>query len=231
MTIVDRELRPRDSWMPAIAMLTVALLGVAALLNGIGPVGVMAGAHSGGGHVVTLPALAPEEQVAFAGVDQAIERLHLTDAERPEQFEAYENLLLAVTESLPAKPDEAALARVRELLDRSLPPPAARDVAGVLPSFLAYRRAEESLLELTPGAPRTAEGAYLHLQLQDALRRTFLGNDLTTKLYSASYRMIDTHLVRQMLMEREDLEEAEKRRLIREQMEALSVGQNTGDSG
>lgn len=231
MTTVDGAFRPGNSWMPAIAMLTVALLGVAALLNGVGTVGVMSGAHSGGGHSVALPALPPEEQVVFARVDQAIRRLHLTDAERPEEFEAYENLLLAVTESLPATPDEAALARVRTLLDRSLPPPAARDLIEMLPVFLAYRRAEESLLELTPGAPRTVEGAYLHLQLQNALRRSFLGVDLTTKLYGARYRMIDSHLVRQMLMEREDLEEDEKRRLIREQMEGQTVGQNTGDSG
>ncbi|MFL1404689.1 hypothetical protein ACJO2E_05005 [Marinobacter sp. M1N3S26] len=231
MTTVDREFRPRDSWMPAIAMLTVALLGVAALLNGVGPVGVMSGSHSGGGHYVALPALAAEEQVVFAGVDQAIERLHLTDMERPEQFEAYESLLLAVAESLPVSPGEAALTRVSELLDRSLPAPAARDVADVLPSFLAYLRAEESLLGLTPGAPRTVEGAYLHLQLQDALRRIFLGDDLTTRLYSTSYHMIDTHLVRQILMERTDLEESEKQRLIREQMEALSVGRNPGDAG
>lgn len=231
MTTMDKLLPPRDSWMPAFAMLTVALVTVAAMLNGVGPVGVMASAHSGDGHYVELPALSSDEQIDFSRVDRTLSRLDLTESGRPGQFEEYEGLLLDLAEALPADPGVATLARVGQLLARSLPAPAANELMDILPTFLAYRRAEDSLLGLTPGAPRSIEGAWLHLQLQDALRRTILGEELTTKLYSNSYRMMDMHMVRQMLMQREDLGEEEKRQLIREQMEAFSAQRQQGGAG
>lgn len=231
MTTANRELRPTDSWLPAIAMLTIALLAVAALLNGVGTVGVMGAAHPDSGHHVAVSPLPPAEQLPFAEADRAIERLFLSDSGRSDEFEAYERLLLALSESLPAKPDEASLARAGELLSKSLPAPAADDVITVLPSFLRYQQAEKALLGLSPGAPGDIEGAYLHLRLQNALRHTILGEQVTEQLYSASYRMTELHLARQMLMQRQDLEEEEKRRLIQEQMEALRRQENPEDAG
>lgn len=221
MTTANRELQPRDGWMPAIAMLTIALLSMAALLNGVGAVGVMAPAHPGKGQFVEVAPLSAAEQVAFAGVDRAIERLHLEASGQPEQFEAYEPLLLALAESLPTDPDGTVLARVQKLLSGSLPDPAATDIMAVLPSFLSYQQAEKALLGLSWGVYGGIEGAYLHTQIQNALRETILGEAVTADLYSTSYRMTEIHLVRQMLMERQDLNEEEKRRRIQEQMEAL----------
>lgn len=231
MTTANRELHSNDSWLPAIAMLAVALLMVAALLNGVGAVGVMASADPESGHAVVVTPLAPGEQLPFAEADRAIERLYLSDSGRSEEFEAYERLLLALAESLPARPDEASLARASELLSKSLPAPAAEDVIAVLPSFLSYQQAEKALLGLSPGAPGNIEGAYLHLRLQDALRETILGEQVADQLYSASYRMTEIHLARQMLMQRQDLDEEEKRRRIREQVEALRLQENKEDAG
>ncbi|MFC4260771.1 hypothetical protein ACFOZ5_17275 [Marinobacter lacisalsi] len=231
MTTANRELQPGDSWMPAIAMLAIALLVIAALLNGIGTVGVMASASPDRGHHIAMPSLNPAQRLPFAKADRAIERLHLSGLGHPEEFEAYESLLLALAESLPATPDEVALARAGELLSRSLPAPAAEDVIAMLPSFLSYQQTEKALLGLSPGAPGDIEGAYLHLRLQDALRDTILGERIADQLYSVSYRMTETHMARQMLMQRKDLDEDEKRRLIREQMDALRLQENPEDAG
>lgn len=223
MTTANRELLPRDSWMSAIAMLAVALLAVAVLLNGVGNVGVMAPPHPGGGRHVELPALTSAEQFSFAGAGRAIKRLKLPESGRAEQFEAYEQLLLALAESLPVTPQNATLDRADLLLTKSLPVAAANEVTAVLPSFLRYRQAEKTLLGLSPGAPGDIEGAYLHLQLQNALRNTILGEEVAAKLYGTSYRMTEIHLVRRMLMQRQDLDEDEKRLLIREQMDTLTT--------
>lgn len=231
MTTANRELRPSDSWMPAIAMLTIALLVVAALLNGVGTVGVMASSAPDRGHHIEMPTLNPSQRLPFAEADRAIERLHLSGLGHPEEFEAYESLLLALAESMPAAPDDVALARAGELLSRSLPAPAAEEVMAILPSFLSYQQAEKAMLGLSPGAPGDIEGAYLHLRLQDALRDTILGEPVADKLYSTRYRMTEIHLARQMLMQRQDLDEEEKRRLIREQTEALRLQETSEDAG
>lgn len=227
MTNAGRGPRARESWMPATAMLAIALLAVAAMLNGVGAVGVMAPSHPGHSGLVAPEGLARGEQVAFAGADRAIERLYLADSGRPERFEAYEGLLQALAESLPANPGEPALDRVGVLLARSLPAPAVDDLTAMLPSFLEYQEAEQAWLRLSPVAPGSVEGAYLHLRLQHALRETILGAQVAKKLYSDSYRMTEVHLVRRMLMLRDDLGEEEKRRLIRQQMEALTVQKST----
>jgi hypothetical protein len=217
--------------MPAIALLTVALLAVAALLNGIGAVGVMAPPQAGAGQHVELPALSSAEQLTFSEVDRAIQRLDLQESGRAEPFEAYEQLLLALAEALPVTPDDAALERASLLLSKSLPAPAASEVVAVLPSFLRYQQTEKTLMGLSPGAPGDIEGAYLHLQLQNALLRdTLLGEPVSAKLYSTRYRMTRIHLLRRMLMQRQDLEEDEKRRLIRQQMEALRGQGNPEDA-
>lgn len=177
------------------------------------------------------PCRRPGEPLPFAEADRAIERLYLSDSGRSDEFEAYERLLLALSESLSEKPDNASLARAGELLAKSLPAPAAEDVIAVLPPFLHYQRAEKALLGLSPGAAGDIEGAYLHLRLQNALRNAILGEQMTEQLYSASYRMTEIHLAQQMLMQRQDLDEEEKRRLIREQMEALRLQENPEDAG
>ncbi len=227
----DRNPSPAlTRWMPAMVMLTLALLVVASLLNGIGRVGVMAQAPGAGRHIEAL-VLPDSEQIPFASVDRAISRLDLDDSERAQPFEAYEQVLLALAEALPPQPDEAAFRRARTLLSGSLPAPAASDLATLLPGFLRYQRAEDGLLELTPAGPSGIEAAYLHLQLQNALRRTTLGEQVTERLYRSSHRMTEAHLVRQLLMDREDLDESEKQRRIREHMEALAGQQTEGDAG
>lgn len=229
MTSPHRPPRFSDSRMPGLALLAIALLLVAALLNGVGPVGVTAPAHSGSGHYIAAGTLGPEEKIPFQRVDRAIERLHLDADGRPDEFEAYEGVLLALAEALPMQPGDAALARVSTLLNKSLPAPAAGDLSTLMPDFLAYHRAEHSLLGLAPGGPRSAEEAYVHLRIQDALRRTTLGEDTADRLYRTSHQMTETHLLRQLLMERDDLSEEEKQRLIREQMEALAARQPDGE--
>ena len=231
MTTANRELLSPDSRMPAIALLTVALLAVAALLNGIGAVGVMAPPQAGAGQQIELPALSSAEQITFAEVDRAIQRLDLPESGRAEPFEAYEQLLLALAGALPVTPDNTALERASLLLSKSLPAPAVNEVMAVLPSFLRYQQAEKTLIELSPGAPGDIEGAYLHLQLQNALRDTLLGEPVSAKLYSTRYRMTRIHLLRRMLMQRQDLDEHEKRRLIRQQMEALRDQGHPEDAG
>lgn len=225
MTTANRGGRPRDSWLTATAMLAFALVVVAALLNGVGQVGVMAPASPGTGRYLVAPELTPQERVPFARVDRAIKRLRLDDTGRAEPFEAYEPLLLALSESLSGHRDERALQRARLLLSRSLPAPANEDVSAMLPAFLDYQRAERALLGLSPGAPAGIEAAYWHLQMQQALRETILGESVADKLYRTSYLMTKAHLVRRLLMLREDLDEDEKRQLIRQQNEALMVQQ------
>lgn len=226
MSTVGRDIQTRDSWMPVIAMLTIALLAVAALLNGVGGVGVAAMPQQADGHYVELPDLSAAEKVLYADVEDAIERLDLSESGRPESYETYEPLLVALSESLTIPLDQATLARTEKVLSRSLSAEAVEDVVAVLPSFLEYQQAESTLLGLTPGVPRSIEGAYLHLRIQEALRRTFLGEDVADNLYSTHYRMTETHLVRQILMQREDLGEEERRRLIRQQIEAMQIPQS-----
>ena len=223
----DSHRRPRDGWLPAAAMLAITLVVVAALQNGIGTVGVMAPVGAAAGTMVRPPELPPAQRVPFDRVDRAIKGLRLEGSGRPEQFEAYERLLEALAHTLPAQPDAATLARTRKLLSASLPAPATNDIMGVLPDFLAYRRAEVSLLGLSPGAVGNAESAWLHLELQHALRQAILGAEITERLYGTTYRMTQMHLVHQLLMQRQDLPEDRKRRLLKEQMEALTARQAT----
>lgn len=226
-----RPLFARAHWLPALVMLTVSLLLVAALLNGVGRIGVMSAANPGAGRFAAPVEPEGSEEIAFARVDRAIERIDPDGDGRPGADEAYEQVLTALAETLPDQPDQPAIRRAGFLLARSLPAPVAEDIADMLPGFLRYHHAERSLLGLAPAGPGSVEGAYVHLRLQHALRRTTLGEAVTDRLFRTTRRMTEAHLVRQLLSEREDLDDSEKQRLIRQQMEALAAGAPGGDAG
>ncbi|MGM0571045.1 lipase secretion chaperone [Marinobacter sp.] len=215
---------PAPRWLMAQAMLTVALLLLAWWFNGVGAVGVMADPDPGPGRYLRSERLAPGEQIDFARVDRAISRLRLGEDGRAEQFEAYGDVLHALSNALSFQAD--GIHRANHLLRASLPEGAAQDLAGVLTDFLAYRHLEQSLLELSPGGPGTAEGAWVQLRFQEALRRSVLGQDVANRLYGTTHRMTEMHLVQQLVMQRDDLDEAGKQRLIRQHREALVAGQD-----
>lgn len=225
-----RALFARVRWLPTLVMLTVALLLVAAWLNGVGRIGVMSAASPGAGHFTAPVELEDSEEIAFARVDRAIERIDPDDQGHPDAYEAYEQVLAALAEALPDQPEQSAIRRAGFLLARSLPAPVADDIAGILPGYLRYHHAERGLLGLAPAGPGRIEGAYVRLQLQHALRRATLGEAATDRLYRTTQRMTEAHLVRQLLSEREDLDDSEKQRLIRQQMESLAAG-STGETG
>lgn len=216
-------------WLPVSAVLMVVLLAVAWLTGGAGPAGVSAEPSAGAGRYIYPDALTAGEQFEFAGVDRAIGRLHLGPDGKAEQYEAYGDVLQALGDALPARPGDDAIARASLLLQESLPGGAARELVRVLPDFLTYQALERSLLELTPDGPGNAEDAWIQFVLQKALRRAVLGESVANGLYETAHRMTEIHLVRQLVMQRQDLDEDQKQRLIRQHMDALVAGQGHGE--
>lgn len=212
---------PASRWPQACALLTATLLGAAALFTGAGREGVAAAPDPGAGHYVYPEALMAGERIDFTAADRAIGRLRLTEHGTAEQFEAYEDVLQAISDVLPPDADEAALNRALYLIRVSLPEGASQELSAMLPGFVRYRRLEHALLELTPDGAGNAEGAWLQLQLQQALRRSMLGEEVAGRLYEATYRMTEIHLVHQLVMQREDLDDAARQNLIRQHMDAL----------
>lgn len=224
MTTSEMDPRIQSSRMPALGMLTLALLMVAALLNGVGSVGVTAGPDEGNGRFTPLKELTATEKIPFDRIDRALARLPLTEEGDIEIFEAFEPALASLTDELIiTSPDaEVRLQRAHLLIDRSLPPKAAVQLTDALPEYLQYQRVER-LLKVSRVTPlATLEGAYVELLTQDALRRVALGPERADQLYQNTFGMTEMHLARQLLMQRDDLSREQKQELMEQQSDALA---------
>ncbi len=216
-------------WPQVCALLTATLIGAAALFTGVGREGVAAAPDPGAGRYISPETLMASERIDFTAAERAIGRLRLTEHGVAEQFEAYEDVLQAVSDVLPPDADEASLKRALYLIQVGLPTGASQELAALLPGFVRYQRLEHALLELTPDGAGNAEGAWLQLQLQQALRRSMLGEEVADRLYEATYRMTEIHLVHQLVMQRDDLDDAARQNLIRRHMDALMAGHDEAE--
>lgn len=216
---------PVSRWLVVAALVTLVLLSTAWLLHGIGAAGVTAAPDPGAGGYIRPEVLTASEQVAFARADRAISRLRLGEDGNAVEYEAYGDVLQVLSEILPASRDAAAIRRAKHLLRSSLPEGAGQELANLLSPYLRYRHLEQSMLELIPDGAGNAESAWVQLRLQYSLRRAILGEEVAGRLYETAHRMTELHLVRQLIMQREDLDDDQKQRLIRR--EALMVGQGS----
>ncbi|SFR83056.1 lipase chaperone protein [Marinobacter daqiaonensis] len=228
-----RDVPAFGNWMPALAMLALTLLAVAALLNGIGRLGVMATPDPGRGQYLSPQSPALAERVDFSQVDRTIRRLPVDEQGNSDSLASLEPLLMALSAALKDAPvvSGPALERAQFLLRRSLPRETARPVNAILPDFLRYQRAETALFHYRLKGPQSIEAAYAQSMMQQALRRMTLGPDVADALYGQIHRLTGIHLLRQMLMEREDLADEEKQEMLRQQMEALAAPESEDDAG